>query len=191
MLGLFGDIAQPEQVGVLLLEGDRIEDLLHGFCAEAGQVRYFAGLAYLLQVLDRSDAECVVERFDFFRSEAADAEQVEYAFREFAAKFVVKLELTRRRQLVKFVGKGCADALDAFEILLLRLLDNVPGVGFDHLGTGAVGADLKRVLALQLEEEGDAIESFDDAVAGGHWMNGQIVGRATALCKPKCEEKFP
>ena len=56
---------------------DRFADLGLGGFAESGQFRDAAGFASFAQLLNGADVELVVERFDLFRPEAGNREQLQ------------------------------------------------------------------------------------------------------------------
>ncbi len=74
-----GDVAETESFGVLLAEGDRLEDLLLRLRAESGELSHFAGFAEFLELRHGIDPEVFVERLDLFGPEALDLEQFEKA----------------------------------------------------------------------------------------------------------------
>ena len=71
-----------------------------------------ARLGGLAEVVDRLDAEVLVELADGLGPEPRDAEQLDEARRHLGAQLVVEAHVARRRELGDLVADRLADALD-------------------------------------------------------------------------------
>ena len=167
--------------GALFERGETVEDFFLRLGAEAVEGGDFVFLARFFEVGQRGDLEFFVEGFDFFRSEAGDVEEFEEFRGKLRAEVVVVRQLSRGHEGGDFLAQGFADAGDAFQLVLA---DEGAKVAFEHFeGAGAVvvGADFEGVLALEFEQEGDALEDFDDLVAGngGHGLGSGRLGQPT------------
>ena len=157
-------VAQQMARGVLAAELDALQNLGLGLFAEAVQLRDFAVLAGLLQLFHRFDAELVVERLDFFRTQAGNAQHRDQARRDGGLEFLVIGQFAGGDQFGDFFLEAVADALDALGGFGGEDLSRWPRDGFQRAGGVDVGARFERVFALEFEQRGDLRQNFRDLV---------------------------
>ncbi len=113
------------------------------------------------QVVEAGDAEGRVEPRHGLRPHALQPQQVEHRGRELFEQGPVVGGGARVGELANPGGQVLADAGDRAQLGVGHPCDRVAGRRHG-VGGGAVGADLERVLALDLEQIGDLAEHLRD-----------------------------
>ena len=152
--------------GMGFAEGDAFQDLLDAFGSKTRELRGRAGFADTFQIGDTSDTEFGVQGFDFFGTEALQFEQLKETFRELGLEGFVELQATRDRHLVEFFQQRIAEAFDAFELVVGRQCHDVARIRLDNLCAGLVSTDFEGVLALEIKQQGNAVEDVGSGFAG-------------------------
>jgi hypothetical protein len=119
----------------------------------------------LLEILERADADLLVQPRDRLRTDALQAQHVEDGRRELLQQLLVVPDGARLHQLADLGGEVLADPRQREA---LRRRQPRDGLGFvdERLGRGAIRADLERVLVLDLEEIGNLLQ---------HARDGQVI----------------
>src|SRR2546422_11336458 len=91
---------------------DSFANVLSGFFAEAFEVGDPAVLAGLFELLDRFNAEFIVQRLDFFRTYTWDFEHGDQAGRRGSPQFLVIRQLAGGAEVADFFPDGFADSFD-------------------------------------------------------------------------------
>ena len=149
---------------VLPLEGDALQNLFLTLRAKPIQLRHLACLACLLQVLNRLDAQLLVDRLDLLRAHALHIEHLDQTGRDGGFQRVVIFQLTRLHQLSDFLNQRFAYALHFAETLLLDERFQRFCKPLQSACTIDVGAGLERILPLELEQDPDFFQYLGNRV---------------------------
>src|SRR5213080_698531 len=115
-------------------------------------------LRRLLQRIEAEDAERVVDILGRSRSQPRDAGQLEERRRDLALESSQEFQLSARDKLDNLLLHRLTDAGDVFEPSVFDQVLDLGGQVVELPDGLAVGADLEKVLALDLEQVGHPVE---------------------------------
>ena len=150
-------IGQQMAAGVALPIVERLQDQRLLLGAHPAQGADLAVRGRLLEVFDRADAELAIEHRDGLRTDALQVEQVEDRRRKLGDQLAVELGVAGLDDLADPRGQILADAGNLAKPGHVERRQLVRMVG-DDVGAVAVGADLERVVVLDLQQIGDLPE---------------------------------
>ena len=136
---------------------------------ETGQFRHATRLARLAQLLDRTNAQLLVERLDFSRAQAGNREQLQNGLRKFSAQIFEVFQRTGRGEFLNFQCDALPDPRNLRHCFFILKIWYVPAKSFDRARGVRVSPDLERIFALQLEQRCDLLENTGDFLLG-HYL---------------------
>ena len=143
---------------------DRLEDVRRRLFPEPRQRCDIALFTGTLEARDRMDFERIPQCLDLFAPQSLHLEKCQNVGRKILAQVVVIFEPPRCRELCDFFPGRLADAFDRGEPFLRDELLERFRERLQRAGGVGVGADLERILALQLQQPGDVFENNSDLV---------------------------
>ena len=120
--------------------------------------RSVARLGGALEVLERLDAELLVELLDGLRPDTGDVHELDERRRDLRPQPLVVGHPARRRELGDLVADRGADPGDAWRLACPVGGDEVDRAATDGVGRPVVGDGLEAELALDLEHVADLVE---------------------------------
>ena len=165
-----------------------LEDHTLGFLAHALHRAHAAGFTRRLEVLDRLDAECVLQRGDLREPEARNAVKCLRERRHASALLLEHFRASGAIELRDHPGEPRADAGDLGETAVLHQASQVGVETFQSFGAPRVSAGPERLLAGDLEERGHLAQGPGDRQPISHgsarrrpWRGWGPTGRGTAI----------
>ncbi len=141
---------------------DPVQQVLLALGAEAFQIGDAILPAGFLQIVDRGHAQFVQQSFDLFGAEAGNAHQLHDSRGKRAAQVFIVFECACGHQCGDLLGNRLADAFDFAQAVACDQLVQIFGNAAQCARRIAVGARLKRVFTLELEQGTDFFENLDD-----------------------------
>ena len=168
--------------------GDRLEDVLLRLRLDLRELAETAVLRGLLELVDRRDAQVVVDRSRGRRPHPRDAQEREEPGRHGRLQLLVTDRSPRRDELLDRLADRRADFRDLLEPFLLDELGERLAQIADRARRRTVRHGAEDVLALELEEVRDLVEDVRDRVVvemEGFARHGSMLRRGAPHLGPR------
>ena len=146
--------------------GDGLEQIGGGFFAKTIQGSESTVAAGLFQGGLGFDLQFFAENLELFRAQAGEVEKSEKAGRDRGPEFLEVGEFSRGDEGDDFFAKRFADTGEFSQTSGADQIPEVGGSGFQGASGGVIGAALKRVFSLELENGADLPKSRGGCILG-------------------------
>ena len=160
---------------------DPVEDQLFCFGRQALQAAQGASLGRQPEILERLDAELLVDLANRLRTEPRDLEHLDEGRRDLRPELVVETHRASRDELRDLVADRLTDTGYLGPTARAVRGDEVDWAPPDRVGGPVVGDGLEDQLALDLEHVADVVED-PRQVAVRQVVGGRLVSRIAVVC---------